>query len=75
MFGVKSLWAPVTGCGEDWQRKGALGMWREAAGRIQHLPVPDMTHRDYNEEKKRPVSLALQSSQNRLEGQSHEVSK
>lgn len=36
MFLVKSLWTPVTGCGEDWQRKGALGMWREAAGRIQH---------------------------------------
>ena len=49
MFGVKSLWTPVTGCGEDWQRKGGAE-WREAAGRIWHLPVPDMTHRGYNED-------------------------
>lgn len=74
MFGVKSLWTPVTGCGEDWQRKGGAE-WREAAGRIWHLPVPDMTHRGYNEERNGPVSPAFRSSQNRLEGQSHEVSR
>lgn len=37
--------------------------------------VPGLTHRGYNEERKGPVFPASHSSQNRLEGQSHEVSR
>lgn len=72
---VKPLWAPVTGCGETGRGGWALGLRGEAAGRIPHPVVPGLTHGGCNEERKDSVSPALHSSQNRLGGRSHEVSR
>lgn len=49
---------PVTGYGEDWQRKGALGMQREAAGRIWLPEELGLTLRGHREERRGSVSPA-----------------
>ena len=64
------LWGRLAGEGV-----GVLGMRREAAGSIRHPAEPGLALRGYHEERRAPVSPASHSSQNRLAGQAHEVSR